>query len=116
MYPQLKLHQLYSLNLYEGFDVIFEDLSMVDISHIEEVIKTKMYNKINIVPNIFTINTINKEIMLVGSNINSTTYMINKQGRGDILLIKYNCPLENIISGLEYLYNIYKTNKSLKPL
>ncbi len=116
VFPEIRLHQLYSLNLCEDLDIIFEDLSMIDIKHIEDVIKSLTYDKLSIVPGILTINTTNNTISLTGNKINSTTYMINKQGRGDILFITYNIPTQNIITCLEHLYHIYKSlyNKSLK--
>lgn len=112
VFPAIKLHQLYSLNLCDDIDIIFEDLSMIDIKHIEEVIKSNTYDKIIIVPHILTINVSESSIYLTGSKINSTTYIINKQGRGDIYLFNYNCSKQNIITGLEHLYHMYKSLKN----
>lgn len=110
-YPAIKLNQLYSLNIYNGLDVIFEDLEMVDIDNLSNVIKKKNFDRIEIAKKLFMINTIDKSIMLVGHKINDKTYIINKQGNGDIMIINYNCETKNIITGIEYLYHMYKSLK-----
>ena len=111
VFPAVKLHQLYSLNLYDGLDVIFEDLEMVDMNNLAEVINTKNYDKIDIVPGLFMINTVNKSMMIVGHKINDKTYMINNARGGDIMLLNYKCDNQNIITGIEYLYHMNKTLK-----
>ena len=35
VFPTVKLHHLYSLNLYEDLDIIFEDLSMINMDNIK---------------------------------------------------------------------------------
>jgi hypothetical protein len=104
--PAVRLHQLYSLNLYNGLDIIFENLEMVDKDNLAEVINTKNYDRIEIVDKLFVINTINRTMTIVGNKINDTTYIINKAGNGDIMILNYNCEKEHIISGIEYLYHI----------
>ena len=106
MIPAVKMHQMYSLNLYNGLDIIFENLEMVDKDNLAEVINTKNYDRIEIVDKSFVINTINRTMTIVGNKINDTTYLINKAGNGDIIMINYNCEKQNIISGIEYLYHI----------
>jgi hypothetical protein len=107
-YPAINLHQLYSLNVCEGIDVIFEGLEMVNVNNLAEVIKMKKYDKIDIVPQIFSINTNEKRMTIVGHKINNKTYMINKAGKGDIYFLNYNCEKEIVITGIEYLYHMYK--------
>ena len=77
VFPAVKLHQLYSLNLYDGMDIIFENLEMVNINNLEEVIKTENYDMIKVVNRIFTINTSNKSVTIYGHKINNKTYIIN---------------------------------------
>jgi hypothetical protein len=111
VFPAVKLHHLYSLNLYDELDVIFEDLEMVDMNNLAEVINTKNYDKIDIVPGLFMINTVNKSMMIIGHKINNRTYMINKDRGGDITLLTYKCDTQNIVTGVEYLYHMTKTLK-----
>jgi len=40
MYPAVKLNQLYSLHLYDGLNIIFEDLKMLDFKVLKEVTET----------------------------------------------------------------------------
>jgi hypothetical protein len=108
VYPAIKLHQLYSLNLYDGLDIIFEDLSMLNIKTLEDVMKTKQIGNINFVDRILSINTREKTIQIVGNKINESTYIINKQGRGDIILLNYKCSDEKVFTAIEYLYHMYK--------
>ena len=106
-FPAVKLHQLYSLNLYDGMDIIFENLGMVNINNLEEVIKTENYNTIKVVDRIFTINTSDKTITIYGHKINSKTYIINMAGRGDLMLLHYSCKNEDIKTGIKHLYHMY---------
>jgi hypothetical protein len=109
VYPAIKLHQLYSLNLYEGLDVIFEDVDMLNIAALEEVVKTKTLGSIQIVKNSLTINTITKTITIVGNTINSSTYIINKAAKGDVTIMPYTCSDEIILTAVEYLYHMYNS-------
>ncbi len=109
VYPAIKLHKLYSLNLYEGLDIIFEDLAMINYTALEEVVKTKSLGNIQVVDKILSINTQNKTITIVGNKINDSTYIVNKQGRGDITLLIYKFPDENILTAIEYLYHMYNS-------
>jgi hypothetical protein len=110
-YPHVKLHQLYSLKVCDDIDVIFEELEMIDIDKLDEAIKTKNYDRIDIVPNIFSINTVESTMTIVGHKINDSIYIVNKAGKGDIMIINYNCKKQNIITGIEYLYHMYKNLK-----
>ena len=87
--PAVRLHQLYSLNLYDGLDVIFEDLDMVDIDNLRDtVVNKKNFDRIEIARKLFIINTVDKSIMIVGHKINDKTYLINKDGNGNIILLQ----------------------------
>ncbi len=109
VFPAIKLHQLYSLNLYDGLDIIFEDLSMLNIECLKEVVETKKLGYISIVNNILSINTNEKTIQVIGNKINNSTYIVNREGKGDIILLKYKCSDENILTAMEYLYHMYRT-------
>jgi len=111
VYPVIRLNQLYSLNLFQGLDIIFEDLSLIDIKALETAIKTKNYDVVTIVPRALTINTKKKSISVFGQRISNKTYIINHERLGDINLISYDCPEKNIIQGLEYLYHMIKNLK-----
>ena len=110
VFPAVKLHQLYSLNLYDGMDIIFENLEMVNINNLEEVIKTENYDIIKVVNRIFTINTRDRTITISGHKINNKTYIINMAGKGDLMLLHYSCKNEDIITGIKYLYYMYKSH------
>jgi hypothetical protein len=107
-YPAIRLHQLYSLNLYDGLDIIFEELSMLDVESLKGVITTKKIDSIDIVKNIVSINTNDKTIKIIGNKINESTYMVNKSGQGDIIILSYKCEDRNILTAIEYLYHMYK--------
>lgn len=91
-------------------DIIFENLEMVDMNNLEEVIKTENYDIIKVVNRIFTINTSNKSVTIYGHKINNKTYIINMAGKGDLMLLHYSCKNEDIITGIKYLYNMYKSH------
>lgn len=105
-FPGVKLHQFYSLNLYDGLDIIFEDLTMLEYDVLKNI--TKELRDIHLIPNILSINTDDKYITIIGHNINSSTYMVNCEGKGDIFTLQYQCSNEDILTGIEYLHQIYK--------
>jgi hypothetical protein len=107
-YPAIRLHQLYSLNLYDGLDIIFEELSMLDVESLKGVITTKRIDSIDIVKNVVSINTNDKIIKIIGNKINESTYIVNKSGQGDIIILRYKCEDRNILTAIEYLYHMYK--------
>ena len=109
VYPAVKLNQFYSLNLYDGLDIIFEDLDMIDLDVIKEAVKNKYSGNIVLVNNVLSINTKEKSITIIGYKINNSTYIVNNKGSGDITLIKYKCNDDVIFTGLEYLYHMCKT-------
>jgi hypothetical protein len=103
VFPAVHLHHFHSLNLYDGLDIIFEDLNILDF----EVLKRRtIADNIDLVPNILRINTVEKSIFIVGYKINATTYMVNQGGTS--VTIPYSCSNDNIIVGIEYLYHMYK--------
>lgn len=104
MYPAVNLNQLYSLHLYDGLEIIFEDLNMLDSNVLKEVNNLDI---IQIVPNII-INMNKKLITIIGYKINDSTYMVNRDGRGDVVTFVYQCSNEDIITGIGYLYQMYK--------
>jgi hypothetical protein len=106
IFPAVRLHHLYSLHLYDGLDIIFEDLSMIDINVLETTIKERNVNRIEIVPHTLSIDIKEKAIIIHGNRVNSKTYMINKDRIGDIYMISYDCSNSCIYTGLEYLYHM----------
>jgi hypothetical protein len=108
VFPAIKLHQLYSVNFYDGLDIIFEDLSMLDLESLKEVISTKKLGNVSLVRNLVSINTDAKIIKVVGNKINNSTYIVNREGNGDIMLILYKCSDKDILTAIEYLYHMYK--------
>ncbi len=82
---------------------------MVDLKSVSEAIGTNKYERIEVVPGIFSINTVEKTMTIVGHKINNSTYIINKAGKGDITLLGYKCDTQNIVTGLEYLCHMCKT-------
>jgi hypothetical protein len=108
VFPAVKLHQLYSLNLYDGLDIIFEDLAMINVPVLEKVAITKELGIIHIVNQMFEVNTHTKSVRILGNKINDTTFMVNKQGNGQIYTFNYNCSYTDILTGIEYLYHMYK--------
>ena len=108
VYPAIKLNQLYSLNLYDGLNIIFEDLAMLDIEVLEEVVKTKELGNIKIISNCLIINTAEKTMTIVGHKLNMSTYIIGNNKMGDIHIMKYKCSDKDILTAMEYLYHMYK--------
>lgn len=107
MYPAVNLNQLYSLHLYDGLEIIFEDLKILDYEVLKEVTETKKLDIIQIVSNV-VINMNKKLITITGHKINDSTYMVNRDGRGDVVTLAYQCSNEDIITGIGYLYQMYK--------
>lgn len=110
-FPAVRLHQLYSINFYDGLDIIFENLSMIDMVALETAIKSSNFDRVIIVPHILSIDTKNKSIIVHGNRVNSKTYIINKSGIGDIYMISYNCSNNCVHTGLEFLYHMVNNLK-----
>ena len=107
MYPAVKLNQLYSLNLYDGLNIIFENLKMLDFKVLKDIKEKKKLDIIEIVPTV-VINMKKQHITIFGYKINNSTYIVNCDGRGDIFTLRYQCSNEDIITAIEYLYQMYK--------
>lgn len=101
--PSVTLYELYSLQLYETLNIVF-DLTVLDIEQINETI-------IDMIPTIFSINTIEKKITIKGYPLNDSTFIVNSYG--NTIYIPYTCSNEDIITGIQYVYQIYK-NKVTK--
>lgn len=110
-FPAVRLHHLYSINFYDGLDIMFENLSMIDMVALEAAIKSRNFEKVDIVPNTVSIDTKEKSIIVHGNRVNSKTYMVNKSRLGDIYMISYSCSNSCIRTGLEYLYHIVNNLK-----
>ncbi len=107
VFPAIKLHHLYSINIYEGLDIILEDLNMLDVNALKSFIYTKNYKEIDMIANNLFISIENKTINFTGYKINDTTYMITRDKGGMETSISYECPDKNIITTAEYLYHMY---------
>ncbi len=107
-YPAINLHHLYSLNVCEGIDVIFESLEMVNMNNLAEAIKSNNFDNVVVVPKILSINTKERTMTIMGHKINDKTYIINKAGNGDIYFLNYNCEKQIVVTGIEYLYHMHK--------
>jgi hypothetical protein len=109
VFPAVKLYQLYSVNFYDGLDIIFEDLDMINMDRLKEVAMTKQLGQIQIVDRSLSINTNTNSMTIVGHKINDSTFIVKRDGTGDIFILTYKCPESNILTGLEYLYNSVKS-------
>jgi hypothetical protein len=103
VWPAIKLHQLYSLNIADGLDIILEDLDTIDFTVLKNIVSTKELGKISLGPHLY-IDTYSKSISIVGNKINNSTYIINRGG--DIIILTYNFSNQNILTMIEYLYHI----------
>ena len=113
VFPAVRLHQLYSLTLYDGLDIIFEDLDMINMDVLKEVVTTKILGNIHIVNKSLRINTLDNVITIIGHKINDSTYMVKRDGTGDIMLLTYKCSNTTVLTAIEYLYHMYiSVNKS----
>lgn len=92
-FPEVKLHRLHSLHLYDGLYIIF-DLKLLDV------------NKNECISNMFRIDTIEKSISICGYKLSDSTFIINSNG--NIINIPYTCSNDDITTGIEYLHQIYK--------
>lgn len=106
VYPSIKLHQLYSLNIIDGLDIILEDLDIIDFTVLKNIISTRKLGKIPLCGNLLYIDTDSKCITIVGNKINNSTYIINCEGKGDLTILTYNVPDKNILILIEYLYHM----------
>jgi hypothetical protein len=110
--PAVKLHMYYSLNLDENLDVIFEDIEMLDLEALTNIVKTKNVDFVSVIKKRFTINLQNNQITINGYRINNTTFFIPKAPIDEISFLTYDIKEKNILTGIEYLYNIYHNLKT----
>lgn len=106
MYPSINVHMFHSLNLHE-LDIMF-DITLLDLNKLNWV---RELCNIHIIPNIFSIDTNEKCIQIVGYKLSDTTYMVNSNG--SIINIPYTCSNKDIKTGIEYLMQICK-NQHIK--
>jgi hypothetical protein len=111
VFPAIKLHQLYSLSLYDELNIIFEDLDMINMDNLKKIVTTKQLGYIQIVDRSLTMNTNTNSMTIVGNKINDSTYIVKRDGSGDIFILTYKCTDETILTGLEYLYHMHKSIK-----
>lgn len=107
VWPAIKLHQLYSLNLYDGLDIILEDLDMLNIDLLKKIVITKELGYIEIIKNLLIIDTEDKTVKVIGNKVNKFTYLVNREGNGDVNIINYECSNSDILTAVEYLYHMY---------
>ena len=109
VYPRIHCQQFYSFSPDEHLTIMFEDLDMISLEHLATIVRTKSYANFTLIPELLTFDTINKTINLRGNRINNTTYIVQRNGGGDLFTISYTCSNEDIITGIEYLYHMYKS-------
>ena len=84
---------------------------MVNMDRLKEVATTKQLGYIQIVDRSLTVNTDANSMTIVGHKINETTFIVKRDGTGDIFIMTYKCSNSNILTGIEYLYHMYKSLK-----
>jgi hypothetical protein len=100
--------------MYDGLDIIFEDLSMLDVDSLERAVSTKNLTRVSVVKDLFTINTVDKTLTITGYQLNDSTYFVPKQRRGDLMFIGYDSKKADILTGIEYVYHMYKNLNGTK--
>ncbi len=114
VWPSFRIHKYYSLNLYDGLDIIFEDLSMLDVDSLERAVRTHDLSHVSVVKDLFTINTVDKTLTITGYQLNDSTYVVPKQRRGDLMFIGHDSNKADILTGIEYVYHMYKNLNGTK--
>jgi hypothetical protein len=102
VFPRVNLHDINSLNLYDGLDIIV-DLKLLDPGKENEI---KKFNVVCMIPDCFTINMNEKCILIRGYKLSEFTFLVNNNG--SIINLIYTCSNEVIKIGVEYLYQIRK--------
>lgn len=105
MYPYIKIHNLYSLHLYDGLEIIL-DVNMLDYKALEN----KDCFPIHLIPDLLIIK---EHISIIGYKLNESTYIVNSNG--SLVNISYTCSNNDIVKGVGYLYDIYKNRWNPKP-
>jgi hypothetical protein len=107
VWPAVKLHPLYSINFYEGLDILFEDLKLLNIDALRRAVTTKTLGHVSIVQDWLSVNTDTKVISIQGCKLNDSMWIVNKEGNGIVASIHYSCSDKDILTGIEYLYHMY---------
>ena len=107
VYPAVKLHQLYALNISSEIDIVFEELSQINLNDLKYIVLNKLYDNIQIIPGQLVIDTKNNEITFIGHKLNNNTYILGVDKSGTEYKLKYSSN-EDMITGIEYLYHMYK--------
>lgn len=108
LYPAIQLHQLYSINLSDDIHIILEDLHMVNHNELKNIIQSKQFELISVVKDSLYINTATQTISIVGYKINSSTYLLTKEGTGTTIHLPYTCTKETIQLAVECLYHLHQ--------
>ena len=106
VFPRVNLHTINSLNLYDGLDIIV-DLKLLDPEKENEI---KQQDVVCMIQNCFTINMVEKRIIIKGYKLSDSSFLINNNG--GIKNLRYTCSNEVIKTGVEYLYQIRKNTIS----
>jgi hypothetical protein len=107
IYPSVKLHQLYSINISSDIDIVFEELTQINLEDLKNIVINKLYDVIQIIPEQLVINAKNNEITLKGYKLNNNTYILGIDKSGTEYKLKYSSN-DDMITGIEYLYHMYK--------
>ena len=107
--PKIKFLQFYAMSFDEHLTLAFESLDLISLEALGQIVHTKSYDHIELIPKLVYINTIDNTIIIVGSQINDSTYIIQKNGGGEQHYFSYDCSKESIITAIDYLYHMYKS-------
>ena len=112
MFPAIQLHRFYSIGFSKDTCILFEDLSLIAVQSLQNVLASKQLGVIEVVPDLFYINTSTKTISIVAHALNDSTYFITKQSTGSNIHLP--CPYSNeyIRTTLECLVHIYENHCS----
>ncbi len=106
--PKIQTLHYIAVTFSEHLTLAFESLDVICLEALGQIVHTKAYDQIPLIPNQVYINTVDKVFTIVGSKINESTYIIQKNGGGEEVHISYDCSNECIITAIEYLYHMYK--------
>ncbi len=109
VFPKIQYQRFYSFSPDEHLTIMFEDLAMISLKRLEKIVKAKSYKCTILIPDLLSIDTVNKLFYVHGSRINDTTYIVQQNSGGQSFTIPYTCSNEDVITGIEYLYHMYKS-------
>ncbi len=109
VFPRIQQQRFYSFSPDEHLTIIFENLAMISLEKLGNLVQTKSYENFTLIPELLSIDTVHKRFYVRGSKINDTTYVLQQNGSGDFFTIPYTCSDEDVITGIEYLYHMYKS-------